>query len=87
MRLIDLKILAALDINALTWSKSRRSSWLLHCLNTNPLNAYPPESMLAPAVTPADVPFVRWNGLMPDFAEMDPETWTFEVKGESVKEK
>ncbi|MEZ8652990.1 molybdopterin-dependent oxidoreductase [Vibrio splendidus] len=78
--------LAALDINALTWAKAEDLPDYYTVLNTNPLNAYPPESMLAPAVTPADVPFVRWNGLMPDFSEMDPDTWTFEVKGESVKQ-
>ena len=51
--------LDALDINGLTLVKAEDLPDYYTVLNTNPLNAYPPESMLAPAVTPANVPFVR----------------------------
>ncbi|MCW1890285.1 hypothetical protein OK016_17455 [Vibrio chagasii] len=65
-----------LDINALTWAKAEDLPDYYTVLNTNPLNAYPPESMLAPLLRPLMFHFVRWNGLMPDFNKMDPDTWT-----------
>lgn len=75
---------SALDISALTWTKAEDLPSYFKVLNTNPLNAYPPEHMLAPAVTPADVSFIRWNGIVPDFKTLDAKTWTFTVDGESV---
>jgi DMSO/TMAO reductase YedYZ molybdopterin-dependent catalytic subunit len=74
-----------LDISALTWSKAEDLPSYFKILNTHPLNAHPPEHMLAPAVTPAEVSFIRWNGIVPDFKAMDAKTWTFRVDGESVK--
>lgn len=54
-------------------------------LTSNPLNAYPPVHLLNPDITPADVMFVRNNGIMPDFGVIDPKTWTLTIDGESAK--
>ncbi|EAS45744.1 molybdopterin containing oxidoreductase [Photobacterium profundum] len=73
-----------LETSALTWNKASDLPDYYTVLNSSPLNATVPEHMLDPAITPANVPFVRWNGIMPDFNSIDPETWTFTVDGESV---
>ncbi|KEQ18031.1 sulfite oxidase [Endozoicomonas numazuensis] len=78
--------LEPIDISNLKWAKAEDLPDYYTVLNTNPLNAHPAEHMLDPAVTPANVPFVRWNGLMPEFDKIDPKTWTFTVDGESVVE-
>lgn len=72
------------DISALTWTKADDLPSYFKVLNTHPLNAFPPEHKLAPAVTPADASFIRWNGIVPDFKALDAKTWTFQVDGESV---
>ena len=52
-------------------------------LNDRPWNAETPAHLLDEAVTSMDRLFVRNNGLVP--TEIDPENWTLEVSGESVK--
>ncbi|WP_062270311.1 sulfite oxidase [Endozoicomonas arenosclerae] len=78
--------LEPIDISSLKWSKAEELPDYYQVLNTSPLNAQPAEHMLDPAITPSNVPFVRWNGLMPEFDKIDPKTWTFTVDGESVVE-
>ena len=75
-----------MDISTLKWTKAEDLPDHFTVLNTSPLNAHPAEHMLDPAITPANVPFVRWNGLMPEFDKIDPKTWTFTVDGESAVE-
>ncbi|MGL4614013.1 MAG: sulfite oxidase [Shewanella sp.] len=77
--------LIPLDIASLTWSRADQLPDFFKILNTNPLNAYPPEFMLDPVNTPADVAFIRWNGQLPDFENINPKTWTFTVDGESCE--
>lgn len=74
-----------LDISSLTWQSASQLPDYFHVLNTNPVNAQPAEHMLDPVTTPADVAFIRWNGKLPDFANIDPQKWTFTVDGESCK--
>jgi DMSO/TMAO reductase YedYZ molybdopterin-dependent catalytic subunit len=51
-------------------------------LNDRPWNAETPAHLLDEAVTSMDRLFVRNNGLVP--TEIDPESWTLELSGESV---
>ncbi|WP_257280731.1 sulfite oxidase [Endozoicomonas sp. ISHI1] len=76
--------LKPVDISTMKWTKAEDLPDYYTILNTNPLNAHPAEHLLDPAITPANVSFVRWNGSMPDFDKIDPKTWTLTVDGESV---
>ncbi len=75
-----------LDVSSLTWDQAQDLPSYFKVLNTNPLNAFPAEHMLDPVTTPADVAFIRWNGKLPDFANIDVDKWTFTVDGESAKQ-
>lgn len=57
----------------------------LKILNDKPWNAETPPHLLDPEVTPASLMFVRNNGIPPE--EVDIDTWTLEIDGESVKQK
>lgn len=57
----------------------------LSILNDKPWNAETPPHLLDPAVTPADVFFVRNNGIPP--SKVDADNWTLTIEGESAKEK
>ncbi|MGI9280744.1 MAG: hypothetical protein ACR2PX_14140 [Endozoicomonas sp.] len=63
--------LEPMDISTLKWTKAEDLPDHFTVLNTSPLNAHPAEHMLDPAITPANVPFVRWNGLMPEFDKIE----------------
>ena len=52
-------------------------------LNKKPWNAETPDHLLDDSVTPNDLHFVRNNGHPPP--KVDPDTWTLEITGESVK--
>lgn len=52
-------------------------------LNDRPLNAETPAHLLDDPVTPADMLFIRNNGLAP--ASVDVNAWTLTIDGESVK--
>lgn len=78
------KEIAPLDTASLTWESADDLAKHYTVLNTSPLNAYPPEHMLDPYVTPSHIPFVRWNGKLPDFSTINPDQWEFTVDGESV---
>ena len=52
-------------------------------LNDKPWNIEAPAHLLDDLVTPADVLFVRNNGIPPE--NTDPKTWTLTIGGESVK--
>ena len=54
----------------------------LRMLNDRPLNAETPAHLLDPRVTPANLLFVRNNGLVPQAP--DPQTWTLSVDGEAA---
>lgn len=54
----------------------------LRILNDRPLNAETPAHLLDSRVTPADLMFVRNNGLVPQAP--DPKTWTLSVDGEAA---
>lgn len=53
-------------------------------LNDRPLNMETPAHLLDDMVTPADVLFVRNNGIPPE--EIDQKTWTLTIEGESAKQ-
>jgi len=55
-------------------------------LNDRPVNAETPPHLLDAEVTPANLFFVRNNGLPPDEASIDLRTWTLTIDGESVRE-
>lgn len=55
----------------------------LTILNDRPWNIETPAHLLDPLYTPADVLFVRNNGIPPE--KVDPATWTLEIGGESVQ--
>ena len=57
----------------------------LKVLNSKPWNAETPPHLLDPEVTPADLMFVRNNGIPP--TDIDINNWTLTIDGESVKEK
>jgi len=52
-------------------------------LNDRPINAETPPHLLDPEITPADLFFVRNNGIPPQ--RTDPKNWTLTVTGESAK--
>lgn len=52
-------------------------------LNDRPINAETPPHLLDPVVTPADVLFVRNNGIHPELSEINLSTWTLTIDGES----
>ena len=54
-------------------------------LNDRPINAETPPHLLDPEITPAEVFFVRNNGLVPD--NPNPNKWTLTIDGEAVREK
>ena len=54
----------------------------LSILNTKPWNAETPPHLLDPDITPAEVMFVRNNGMAP--TGVDPDKWTLSFDGESV---
>jgi sulfite oxidase len=54
-------------------------------LNDKPWNAETPPHLLDPKVTPADVMFVRNNGIPPSKVNVD--EWTLTIEGESAKTK
>jgi DMSO/TMAO reductase YedYZ molybdopterin-dependent catalytic subunit len=56
-------------------------------LNDRPVNAETPAHLLDDRVTPAERLFVRNNGNPPLAAGIDPDTWTLEFGGESVRQK
>ena len=78
------KFIEPLNIDSLRWMNADDLPKDFTILNTKPLCAHPSEAMLSSAVTPAHQSFIRWNGLLPHFNTIDPASWTFEVKGESV---
>lgn len=55
----------------------------LKVLNDRPINAETPPHLLDDEVTPAKHMFVRNNGLPPELKDLDSETWTLEIAGES----
>ncbi len=57
----------------------------LTILNDKPWNAETPPHLLDPEVTPADVFFVRNNGIAP--RDVDINSWTLTIEGESAKSK
>ena len=57
----------------------------LSVLNDRPLNAETPPHLLAPSITPADVMFVRNNGLPP--VNPNAKEWSLSIEGESVQKK
>jgi len=52
-------------------------------LNDKPWNGETPPHLLDPKITPADLLFVRNNGIPP--TKVDPKTWTITIEGESAK--
>lgn len=54
-------------------------------LNDKPWNAETPAHLLDPKVTPADLLFVRNNGIPP--SKVDVDSWTLTIEGESAKTK
>ena len=54
-------------------------------LNDRPVNAETPSHLLDDDLTPNELFFVRNNGIPPQ--NIDPDNWTIEISGESVKEK
>lgn len=53
-------------------------------LNDRPWNVETPPHLLDPKVTPADVFFVRNNGMVPE--NISEEDWTLTIEGEAVKQ-
>jgi DMSO/TMAO reductase YedYZ molybdopterin-dependent catalytic subunit len=56
----------------------------LKILNDKPWNGETPVHLLDPEVTPANLMFVRNNGIPP--VDVDVNNWTLEITGESVKQ-
>ncbi len=54
-------------------------------LNDRPVNAETPPHLLDPFETPAEVLFVRNNGIPP--TDVDPDTWTLSIEGEAASQK
>lgn len=54
-------------------------------LNDRPVNAETPAHLLDDALTPADLLFVRNNGIPPEVANVDPNDWTLTIDGESAR--
>ncbi len=55
-------------------------------LNDRPINAETPPHLLDDALTPADVFFVRNNGIPPELTQIDLQQWTLSIGGESVRQ-
>lgn len=55
-------------------------------LNDRPVNAEAPAHLLDDEQTPEDRLFVRNNGLIPDQASIDPNSWTLTIGGEAVRQ-
>lgn len=55
----------------------------LTILNDRPINAETPAHLLDDAVTPARHMFVRNNGIPPALEQIDPDSWTVRIEGES----
>lgn len=53
-------------------------------LNDRPVNAETPAHLLDDPVTPAELLFVRNNGIPPEMETIDPQTWTLTIEGESA---
>lgn len=58
----------------------------LTILNDRPINAETPAHLLDDRVTPASRLFIRNNGIPPAVADIDLDSWTIEVGGESMAE-
>lgn len=56
-------------------------------LNDRPVNAETPAHLLDPALTPAELFFVRNNGIPPDMGKINPDNWTLTIEGESARQK
>lgn len=56
-------------------------------LNDKPINAETPAHLLDAKRTPADLFFIRNNGIEPKMANIDLNTWTLTVEGESAVNK
>jgi DMSO/TMAO reductase YedYZ molybdopterin-dependent catalytic subunit len=54
----------------------------MRVLNDRPINMEAPPHLLDDPITPSDKLFVRNNGIVPK--EIDPNTWTLTIEGESV---
>ncbi|MCB1098020.1 MAG: sulfite oxidase [Verrucomicrobiae bacterium] len=54
-------------------------------LNDRPVNAETPAHLLDDEVTPGSRLFIRNNGHPPAATDIDPETWTLRIEGESCK--
>lgn len=54
-------------------------------LNDRPLNAETPAHLLDDEITPAQHLFVRNNGVPPDVKDVDPDSWTLSIEGESCE--
>jgi len=52
-------------------------------LNDRPVNAETPAHLLDDEITPTDRLFVRNNGLLPEYAQRDPNDWQLRIGGES----
>ncbi|MBN4080548.1 sulfite oxidase, partial [Beggiatoa alba] len=57
----------------------------LTVLNDRPINAETPPHLLDDAVTPGNRMFVRNNGIPPRREQINPDTWTLEISGESCQ--
>lgn len=57
----------------------------LTVLNDRPINAETPAHLLDDDITPARYMFVRNNGTPPPREDINPETWTLEIAGESCQ--
>ncbi|MEM1322909.1 MAG: sulfite oxidase [Bacteroidota bacterium] len=55
-------------------------------LNDRPINAETPPHLLDDPLTPADLFFVRNNGLPPQQSTIDPSTWTLTIDGEAARQ-
>ena len=56
-------------------------------LNDRPINAETPAHLLDPALTPAELFFVRNNGMPPEMEQINPDKWTLAIEGESARQK
>ncbi|WP_282776239.1 sulfite oxidase [Phaeodactylibacter xiamenensis] len=56
-------------------------------LNDRPLNVETPAHLLDDKLTPADKFFIRNNGIPPEEDEINVNTWTLSIEGESVRQK
>lgn len=55
-------------------------------LNDRPINAETPAHLLDDPITPADLFFVRNNGIPPELEKINLDTWTLSIEGESVQQ-